>query len=229
MSYLFSIIIPVYKETAVIKKTISNLLQLTQNARTEIIVVDGDKNGTSIHTIGHPDIIKIIAPRGRARQMNKGASVAKGDILIFLHADTLLPDTALRDLQSADREAEWVGGAFELGIDSSKKFYRFIELAVKWRTRITHIPYGDQAIFMKKDYFFKIGGFPQIPLMEDVSFMQRVKNEGGKIIIIPMQVKTSARRWEKEGILYCTLRNWILVFLYYLGVSPNKLVKHYYR
>lgn len=230
MSYHISIIIPVYQEMAVIQKTISHVRRLAKGASAEIIVVDGDIQGSTLQVIDQSDIIKTIAPKGRASQMNKGASLAKGEILLFLHADTFLPESALRTLQSAHKKkARWAGGAFELGIDASAKYYRIIEQAVKLRTRLTKIPYGDQAIFIKKEIFFNLGGFPPIPLMEDVSLMRIARKAGLEIIILPMQVKTSSRRWEEEGVLYCTLRNWVLLILYHAGIPPKKLVQLYYR
>jgi hypothetical protein len=120
-----------------------------------------------------------------------------------------------------------VGGAFDLEIKSKKRIFRLIERAASIRSRLTRIPYGDQAIFLKKSFFDQIGGFKDIPIMEDVELMQRVKKAGQKIKFIPRKVWTAARRWEKEGIVYCTLRNWILISLYMFGVSPEKLNKFY--
>ncbi|MCK5255532.1 MAG: glycosyl transferase family 2, partial [Deltaproteobacteria bacterium] len=94
-------------------------------------------------------------------------------------------------------------------------------------SRFTRIPYGDQIIFLRKDYFNKIGGYKEIPLMEDVELMQRIKRQGDKICILTDKVVTSPRRWEKEGIIFCTLRNWIILTLYMIGISPSKLAKYY--
>jgi hypothetical protein len=105
--------------------------------------------------------------------------------------------------------------------------FRIIEKAVNFRSRITRIPYGDQAIFIEKEFFHQVGRYKEIPLMEDVELMRRIKKAGGKIAIIPRQVQTSPRRWEKEGIIRCTLRNWTLITLYFLGVSPKKLARLY--
>jgi rSAM/selenodomain-associated transferase 2 len=229
MNYSFSIIIPVYKEAEFIQETLSQLLVSTQHGLIDIIVVDGDQSGGTINTITHLDIKKTIASKGRGNQMNKGASLARGDILIFLHADTFLPENALKEIQSAFNKTRIVGGAFELGINSPQKHYRYIEAAVKLRTHLTRIPYGDQAIFMKKDCFIKLGGFPQVPIMEDIGLMQQVRRKGEKIAILPLKVKTSARRWENEGVVYCTLRNWALMLFYYMGVPPNRLARFYYR
>jgi hypothetical protein len=126
-------------------------------------------------------------------------------------------------LQSGD----YVAGAFDLGIDSHRLAFRVIEKIACWRSRLTRIPYGDQAIFIRRDYFRSMGGFQDIPIMEDVDLMRRIKKKGGKIHILRDRVKTSARRWEKEGILYGTLRNWLLVSLFCAGVKPERLARFY--
>ena len=120
-----------------------------------------------------------------------------------------------------------VGGAFRLGIQSDRLAFRIIEKVANFRSRTTRIPYGDQAIFIERNFFQQVGGYKEIPLMEDVELMRRIKKAGGKIAIINRQVQTSPRRWEKEGVVRCTLRNWVLITLYFLGVSPNQLVKFY--
>ncbi len=159
--------------------------------------------------------------------MNKGASLARGDILLFLHADTRLPKSALQNISSVMEKKDIVGGAFDLSIQSDRPIFRIIEKAASVRSRITRIPYGDQAPFIRKDYFHAVGGFKEMPLMEDVEFMRRLKKAGDKICIVSEKVKTSPRRWETEGILYCTLRNWTIRSLYSLGVSPTKLMRFY--
>ncbi len=222
-----SIIIPVLNESSIINRTIGHLVGLDPHGTVEIVVVDGSPTGDTIHSITWETVKKVLSRKGRGVQMNRGAEVARGDVLLFLHADTCLPpgapDMIHTQLQSKDR----VGGAFDLGIDSNKIGYRLIEWMVYLRSRMTRIPYGDQAIFIRRDYFVKLGGFNEIPLMEEVELMQRVKKERGKIVIIPAKVKTSARRWEKEGIVRCTLRNWCLILFYWFGVPPEKLSKYY--
>ncbi len=120
-----------------------------------------------------------------------------------------------------------MAGAFDLGIRSEKFIFRLIESAASLRSRATRIPFGDQAIFVRKDYFDKIGGYQDIPIMEDVEIMKRIRKRGDKIVILHQRVHTSSRRWEKEGILRCTLRNWLLQVLYLLGVSPHRFSKLY--
>jgi rSAM/selenodomain-associated transferase 2 len=161
--------------------------------------------------------------------MNAGAAAACGEILIFLHADTTLPDNALEKINQAMQNLDYVGGAFDLKIDSDRLFLKYISTRASLRSRRNRIPFGDQAIFIRKKYFDQIGGYKEIPLMEDVDLMRRIKKDGKKIVILPDKVTTSARRWESEGAFYATMRNQILLRLFYLGVSPHKLAKYYWR
>jgi rSAM/selenodomain-associated transferase 2 len=161
--------------------------------------------------------------------MNTGAAVAHGEILIFLHADTTLPDNALGKISRALQDRNYVGGAFDLRIDSDRLFLKYIATRASLRSRWNRIPYGGQAIFIRKKYFDQIGGDKEIPLMEDIDLMRRIKKDGKQIVIFSDKVITSARRWESEGALYTTLRNQILVRLFYLGVSPHRLAKYYWR
>jgi hypothetical protein len=114
-----------------------------------------------------------------------------------------------------------------LAIDSERPVFRLIEKAASLRSRLTKIPYGDQAVFMRKTVFNELGGFRDIPIMEDVEIMRRIKKRSGKICIIDKAARTSSRRWEREGIVYTTLRNWLLITLYLIGVKPEKLARFY--
>jgi rSAM/selenodomain-associated transferase 2 len=193
----------------------------------EIIVVDGSQERDTLSAIHSNCVIKISSEQGRAKQMNAGALVAKGEILIFLHADTELPLHALKKIDSLTDRREYVGGAFDLGIKSDKLIFRVIEILSSLRSRLNRIPFGDQAIFIRKEYFDRIGGYKEIPLMEDVELMRRIKRSENKIWIFDDRVMTSPRRWEKEGVFYCTLRDWTLQALYFLGLSPDKLSRFY--
>ena len=148
-------------------------------------------------------------------------------MLLFLHADTVLPPKALDLIDENCRLEKIVGGAFDLGIASGGPAFRLIEAMVFWRTRLTRIPYGDQAIFLDRCFFNQIGGYSDIPIMEDVELMRRIQALGKKITIIPARVRTSPRRWQKSGILYCTIRNWMLISLFLMGVKPEKLARFY--
>jgi rSAM/selenodomain-associated transferase 2 len=222
-----SIIIPVLNEAANISGIIGHLRTVNFRHDAEIIVVDGDPQGSTVQAIEDKDVRTMISSPGRARQMNLGASAASGDMLLFLHADTRLPENALASLTAAIRDGNFVAGAFDLGFDTERTIFRITERYVFYRTRLTRVPFGDQAIFVKREYFSRIGGFHDIPIMEDVELMKRIKKRGDRIIIIPNKVMTSPRRYEREGIVYCTFRNWILQLLYALGASPERLVKWY--
>lgn len=159
--------------------------------------------------------------------MNTGAVIAAGEVLLFLHADTMLSHDALEQVFKAFEQDDVIGGAFDLGIQSERKIFRLIEKTASIRSRLTGIPYGDQAIFLEKRFFDRVGGFKDIPIMEDVELMLRIKKAGLKIKFVPRKVQTAPRRWEKEGIVYGTLRNWTLIILYLLGISPQRLKKFY--
>lgn len=225
----FSVIIPVIDEAHIVNETIEHVFREGSGFSIEVIVVDGDLHGSTIRAITDDRAIRITSERGRGIQMNRGATVARGEVLVFLHADTRLPPKSFEAIARFLGRSGCVGGAFSLGIASHKLLYRIIERAVDVRTRVTKVPYGDQAIFMRRDFFEKVGGFSKIPIMEDVELMQRVKRAGYGTGIIPQRVRTSPRRWEREGILMCTLRNWLLASLYHIGVAPEKLARFYYR
>jgi len=226
-SIKFSIILPVFHEGEKVNELIGHLHHLDPEKNLEIIVVDGSLERDTLGAIDSNHVIKIYSEKGRAKQMNIGASAAKGEIIIFLHADTELPIHALKKINTLLERKEYVGGAFDLGIKSDKFVFRVIGTLSSLRSRLNRIPFGDQALFIRKEYFNEIGGYKEIPIMEDVELMRRIKKSGSKIWIFHDRVMTSPRRWEKEGVIYCTLRNWTLQTLYFLGISPDKLVKFY--
>ena len=218
---------PVYNEQN-INFFIQNLINNGLLKNNELIIVDGN-NGSTIKNItikNHNNIKTYISEKGRANQMNEGVKKAQFDIVLFLHADTLLPINATNIITNT-LQKNIVAGAFDLSFDSSSLLLAFIAKISSYRSRITRQPYGDQAIFIKKDIFNKIGGYSNISLMEDVNLMQKLKKQNYKIKISKEKVITSARKWEDKGILYTTLRNWILITLYYIGTNPNKLSKYY--
>lgn len=219
---MISIIIPVYNEQAVINDMINQLLKII-NHDIEIIIVDGNGNSTIELLEEKPPLKLITSSKGRGMQMNTGAKYASGEILLFLHIDTKLPPKAIEIIIKSNAEY----GAFDLTIDSPKFIFRIIEWIASKRSRITNIPYGDQAVFIKQCYFKQIGGFSNVSIMEDIIFARELKKIGLKPYICRFPVQTSARRWEKEGIVFGTLRNWILICAFLLGVKPNKLAKWY--
>jgi rSAM/selenodomain-associated transferase 2 len=222
-----SIILPVLNERDLINPMLDHLESLEGSDNCEFIVVDGSPDGDTIKAVTRRGVQCVKSPQGRASQMNMGAATATGEILIFLHADTRLPRQALERINEAMTRQALIGGAFDLRIDTERLMLKTIARIASLRSRLTRIPYGDQAIFMLRDYFNQMGGYPEIPLMEDVALMRRIKGAGGRIGFIREPVITSARRWEQEGILYTTLRNWILLGAYTLGVDPHKLTKYY--
>jgi rSAM/selenodomain-associated transferase 2 len=223
----FSIIIPVSHEANRINFLIKDIYRQKTDERFEIIVVDGDPNKGTIQAIKNREARVLVSQAGRARQMNKGASIALGEILVFLHADTFLPYNAFTLIIDVMNKKSYVAGAFDLKIGSERLIFKLIGHIASVRSRLTRMPYGDQAIFIKRDYFTEIGGYQDIPIMEDVELMERIKKRRDKIYIIPECVITSPRRWENEGILSCMLRNWSLIFMYHLGISPFTLSKFY--
>jgi rSAM/selenodomain-associated transferase 2 len=227
-SIKFSIIVPVFHEGERINQLIEYLNGLDAERGLEIIVVDGAQEKDTLKAIHSNRAIKISSEKGRAKQMNLGASVARGEVLIFLHADTELPPLALKKIDFLMERGDYVGGAFDLRIKSDKFIFKVIGSLSSLRSRLNRIPFGDQAIFIRREFFNTIGGYKEIPLMEDVELMRRIKKSGNRIWIFYDRVMTSPRRWEKEGVVYCILRNWTLQTLYFLGISPHKLI-HFYK
>ncbi len=223
-----SVIVPVLGEANGIVPFLSQVRERAAGEPIEIIVVDGDPAGDTVKAIGDRDVVTLMSPRGRGAQMNRGAAAAGGDILLFLHADTALPRDAIVHIKNAMMDGPCVGGAFDLGIESDRLLLRLTARFASLKHRLTRVPYGDQAIFLRADFFREIGGYREIPLFEDVELMRRVKSLGKRIAILSPTVMTSPRKWEKDGIIYSILRNWTLQALHLLGASPEFLARHYY-
>ncbi|WP_299407794.1 TIGR04283 family arsenosugar biosynthesis glycosyltransferase [Acaryochloris sp. IP29b_bin.148] len=219
-----SIIIPVLNEGATVLPLLDDLARISEGVPYEVIVVDGDADGSTLHYLP-PEVQGLVAPAGRGPQMNAGAHLARASTLLFLHADVQLPEQAFSHIQQALQQAP--AGAFNLGINSPRLSLQWISQVASWRSRLTRIPYGDQAIFIQRSTFMAVGGFPPIPIMEDVALMQALKRQRIPIWIVCDRVLVSPRRWEQEGILQCTVRNWLILALYYLGVSPERLIRWY--
>ncbi len=189
-------------------------------------MVDGGSQDDTNKIANSLGVTIISSPPGRAVQMNKGAMLANGDILLFLHADTRLPPGYDVMIRTALQQPGTVAGAFSLRIDAALLSLRLIEWGVNWRSRFLQMPYGDQAIFLTKEVFEKLGNFPELPMMEDFEIMRRLKRIG-RIAIIPVPVITSARRWLQKGVCKTTLINQIAISAYLLGVSPQRIVRWY--
>ena len=223
-----SIIIPVLNESRNIRSAIDRILRQPFSGTLEIIVVDGDADGSTVSSVKDlPHTTGMISRPGRACQMNSGAEAAGGRVLCFLHCDTILPDNGLNTVMTTMFDPSIDVGAFDMSIDAGGFGFRMIEKTACLRSRLTRIPYGDQAVFFRASYFFELGRFKDIPIMEDVELMQRVKSNRGRLHILKEPVLTSARRWQAEGRLYTTLRNWAIRILYACGVSPDRLAKFY--
>ncbi len=222
---IISIIIPVFNEATTIVKTLE---RLKDDVGVDLIVVDGGSQDNTVELAKQMGVKVISSPLpGRAQQMNIGATAARGDILLFLHADTQLPQNYQKILQMTLAKEKVIAGAFELAIDGQQWSLRLVEKMVNWRSRLCSLPYGDQAIFLEKRIFQDLGGFADLSIMEDFEFVQRLKRRG-KIAIAPVAVLTSGRRWQKLGVFKTTLINQLVIFGYYLGISPARL-RHFYQ
>ena len=220
-----SVIIPALNEAHNIAGTLASI---GHGNNTEIIVVDG---GSMDHTVSVAKTLGARIIQGsppRSRQMNRGADEASGDVLLFLHADTLLPENFNRYVLGALAQAGVAAGAFELRIDSPVLSIRFIERMANWRSRCLKMPYGDQAIFMFSNVFHQMGGFPNIPIMEDFELIRRLRKKGD-VVTLPLPVITSPRRWLNHGILKTTLINQLVVVSYFMGISPETIARLYRR
>jgi len=194
----------------------------------EVIVVDGGSQDSTVEIAQSLGVKVLLAPAGRAAQMNVGAKAASGDILLFLHADTRLPAGFDKMVRTGLEQPGTIAGAFALQINASLWSLRLIEWGVNWRSRQLQMPYGDQAIFLKAEVFHNIGSFPQLPLMEDFELMRRL-NRKGRIVIIPVPVLTSGRRWLQRGVWKTTLTNQIAIIAYLIGIPPEQISRWYRR
>ncbi|MGD8446046.1 MAG: TIGR04283 family arsenosugar biosynthesis glycosyltransferase, partial [Desulfobacterales bacterium] len=220
-----SIIIPTLNEAERIKGTIT---QLQQCKEVEIVVVDGGSRDNTVEVAGLLGARVLQTNASKAVQMNAGAAASVGDVLLFLHADTHLPDNFDTKVMAAVSQHGFCAGAFSLAIGSDVRGLRFIERVANWRSRFFQMPYGDQALFVCRDLFDEIGGFPDLPIMEDFELIRRLRRKG-KISILPDCVTTSPRRYLNFGIIKTWCLNQIIIAAYYLGVPPTRLACWYRR
>ena len=218
-----SVIVPVLNEETMIAATLESLLPLEPY---EIIVVDGGSTDRTREIAMGLGGFVLSSERGRARQMNHGAARAGGDVLLFLHADTRLPASAFADIAAALADPRCVGGRFDVELEGSHWMLKFIGALINWRSRATKVGTGDQALFVRREVFLRMGGYPDIPLMEDIALCRALKRKGG-IACLRSRVVTSARRWENDGVWRTIVRMWTLKLLYLVGVSPARLQQFY--
>ena len=229
----FTVIIPTLNEVSTIATTVQHTRQLGFD---EVIVVDGgsgDQTGTMVGSLatqgGHPTLgtLQLLtAPAGRASQMNAGAAGCRNDVLLFLHADTRLPDTARQQLEVALADDAIVGGRFDVQFDCSSLWARVVSMLMNARSRITRVSTGDQAMFVRRSIFEQLRGFSNIPIMEDIEFSIRLKKLG-PTAALRGPVTTSFRRWNQQGPGRTIFLMWALRFLYWIGVSPDRLKRFY--
>lgn len=195
-------------------------LQPLRNRGASVVVVDGGSNDGSVSIARSQADLVVTAPRGRAAQMNAGAAACSSRVLLFLHADTRLPDDADAVVRRATADHAW--GRFDVRIDSPRLLLRIVGLAMNWRSRVTGIATGDQALFVRREVFDAAGGFPNVALMEDVALSRRLKRFGSPACLRE-RVTTSARRWERHGPWRTIWLMWRLRAAYALGADPARL------
>jgi len=220
-----SIIIPALNEAESIKRT---LPALTHKDEIEVILVDGGSHDGTSDLAGSLGAKVLRTAPSKAKQMNAGAAAATGGILMFLHADTQLPDQFEDPIINAVGQSGVAAGAFQLRIDSNAKSLRFIERVANWRSRHLQAPYGDQAIFVTKTLFHELGGYADMKIMEDFEFVRRLRGEG-QIVILDACVLTSPRRWLNLGIFKTWLINQAILVGYCIGIPPERLSRWYRR
>ena len=237
-----SIVIPLLNEADNLPKLMGHLAHLNP-APYQVILVDGGSTDNSVALAkelieslidSSPSVISvqvidwqiIESAAGRALQMNAGAELAMGDVLLCLHADTQLPNHAIADITSAVRQAAW--GRFDVRLDSPAWMLKVVSQMINWRSRLSGIATGDQAIFIKKPLFKQLGGYPQQPLMEDIELCKRLKAIG-KPACLRSKVITSARRWQQYGTWRTIGLMWHLRFDYWRGVSADNIKQRYYK
>lgn len=222
-----SVVIPVWRDEECLARSLRRV-RAASDAEVIVACVLGEEGRYQEHRERHPTVRWISAPRGRAAQMNAGARIASGRWLLFLHADSELPPDWLDALTEAGRRGDIVGGAFRLAIDSGAWQARVIEQAVRLRVALFRMPYGDQALFVRRAVFDELGGYADLPVMEDVDFVRRLKSIGS-MIHLPSPVSTSARRWERDGWFRRSGRNLSLAARFLSGASPARLAQAYFR
>ena len=225
LSTKLTIVIPTLNEADRLPATLAGLGRPDD---VEIIVADGGSRDTT-RQIARQAGVRLVSSRpGRAFQMNRGAGKARGRFLVFLHADTRLPDGYLAEIETILTRPGVTAGAFRFQIDAPGWGFRLIEIATSLRARLFSTPYGDQGLFLRASTLRRMGGYREIPIMEDFELVRRLVRSG-KVVISPMQAPTSGRRWKRLGLVRTTLLNWTIVLAYWCNVSPVRLAGWYRR
>jgi rSAM/selenodomain-associated transferase 2 len=217
-----SIIMPTLNEASCIAATLASLRELSPH---EVLVVDGGSTDDTVAQAQGADRVLTSPPR-RAAQMNHGAAHATGDVLLFLHADCTLQPGALQAAERMLARRGVVAGCFRMTVTSPRRVYRLIDAAATARAWWTGLVYGDQGLFVRRDAFERVGGFPALTFMEDV-FISRALGRQGRIVVAPARIYVSDRRWRRVGVARQTLRNWALTALAVAGVHPDRLARWY--
>jgi rSAM/selenodomain-associated transferase 2 len=220
-----SFIIPVYNEADSLVPLMTQISRL-EHAGHEVIVVDGGSTDGSREQLGAVCQKIVSVGKGRARQMNAGVRQASADVMVFLHADTQLPEQADKLIESAIARRPW--GRFDVSLSGHSHLLRIIESMMNLRSRLTGIATGDQCIFVRRDLFWQTGGYPDIPLMEDIAISKQLKKRA-RPACLKARVLTSSRRWQQQGVLRTVLLMWGLRLAYFFGISPQTLHRLYYR
>lgn len=223
---MVSVIVPTLNESAQIATTLSALRDLRRAGHEVILVDGGSEDGT--RDIATPWVDRVLlGPAGRAVQQNAGALEARGDTLLFLHADTVIPPEAMAEFLDGFPASRRVWGWFDVTLNGSHFMFRVVETLMNARARLSRITTGDHAIFVKRAAFERVGRYPEIPLMEDVAISRLLKGEG-RPYCPDRPIVTSSRRWEEKGILRTILLMWRLRLAYALGADPRRLARSYY-
>lgn len=218
-----SVIIPTLNEAERIATAVERAWEAGAD---EVIVVDGQSDDDTFYRAKSCRCVVATCPRGRAAQQNRGARLATGDVLLFLHADTWLAPGAVRQIRAAMERPQVIAGAFRQVIEAPGVLYRLIERGNALRVRLFRCAYGDQGIFIRRDAFERLGGFPDVQLLEDLILMRSLRRLG-RPALLPGPINVSARRWRRHGVLRQTACNWLLLAAHRLGVPPKRLARWY--
>ncbi len=220
-----SVVIPALDDAAALRENLPRLAALA--GAKELIVADGGGNDEAREACERAGARVVAARAGRGPQMNAGAATARGDHLLFLHADAWLDDGALLEVERRLADPAIGAGVFRQRIEGARLAYRFIERAASLRAGLLRCPYGDSGLFLRRSGFERAGGFPELPLCEDLGMARRLRPLG-RLVVAQARVHVSARRWERHGVVRTTLLNWGIAGAFLLGVAPERLYRIYY-